>query len=208
MIEIKQINKKIKNQIILKNISLSIKKGLCVGFVGHNGSGKTMLLKAICGFTKIDYGEIWVDGDQIIFSEKFIKDAGIIIEQAPFINYLTGMDNLLALANIQKKISKDKVLLVLQKVGLSEAKDKKVKAYSLGMKQRLRIAQAIMEEPHILVLDEPFNGLDKDSVVEIQELLRNYKEEGKTILLTSHDERQINYLCDQVYELNGGCIFE
>lgn len=208
MIDIKNVNKKIKNHVILENISLSIKKGMCTGFVGHNGSGKTMLLKAICGFTEIDNGEIWVDDKQIIFSEKYIKNAGIIIEQPPFINYLTGMDNLLALANIQKIISRNDVLLALNRVGLDHAKDKKVKEYSLGMKQRLRIAQAIMEKPQILVLDEPFNGLDKNSIIEIQDLILDYKNKGVTILLTSHDDRQIDYLCDQVYELDGGEIVE
>ncbi|GIP64628.1 multidrug ABC transporter ATP-binding protein [Virgibacillus pantothenticus] len=208
MIEIKNVNKKMRDHFILKNISISIKKGICVGFVGHNGSGKTMLLKAICGFTKIDTGEIWVDDKQIMFSEKYIQNAGVIIEQPSFINFLTGMDNLLTLANIQRMISKNDVLLVLTKVGLIEAKDRKVKEYSLGMKQRLRIAQAIMEHPHILVLDEPFNGLDKDSVTEIQDLILEYKNNGATILLTSHDDRQIDYLCDRVYELNGGEIIE
>ena len=208
MIEVNNINKKNKDHIILKNISISIEKGICVGLVGHNGSGKTMLLKAICGFTNIDNGEIWVDNKKIIFSERYIKNAGVIIEDPSFINYLSGMDNLLALANIQKKISKHDVLLALKKVGLIDAKDKKVKEYSLGMKQRLRIAQAIMEHPHILILDEPFNGLDKDSIKEIQNLILDYKNKGVTILLTSHDERQINYLCDRVYELNGGEVVE
>lgn len=208
MIEINNVNKKIKNHVILKDISVSIREGICAGFVGHNGSGKTMLLKAICGFTQIDTGEIRVNNKQIVFSKQYIKHAGVIIEQPSFINYLTGFDNLLALANIQKIISKNDILLALKKVGLFDAKDKKVKEYSLGMKQRLRIAQAIMENPHILVLDEPFNGLDKDSVIEIQELILDYKNKGATILLTSHDDRQIDYLCDQVYELDGGEMVE
>ena len=208
MIEIRNINKKNKDHVILKNIKLTVGKGICVGLIGHNGSGKTMLLKAICGFTKIDSGEIWVDGQQIIFSEKYIRNAGVIIEQPPFINYMTGMDNLLLLAKIQKKISKQDILLTLKKVGLSDAKDKKVKEYSLGMKQRLRIAQAIMEHPQILILDEPFNGLDKDSIKDIQNLILDYKNKGVTIILTSHDDRQINYLCDLVYELNGGELVE
>lgn len=208
MIEIKNVNKTIRDHIILRNISISIEKGICLGLVGHNGSGKTMLLKAICGFTKIDSGEIWVDHNPIVFSEKYIKNAGIIIEQPSFINYLSGIENLQALANIQKLISKEDILLALRKVGLFEAKDKKVKEYSLGMKQRLRIAQAIMEYPQILILDEPFNGLDKESVKDIQSLLLDCKKEGVTILLTSHDDRQIDYLCDRVYELNGGEILE
>lgn len=208
MIRIRNVNKRIKDHVILNNISLTVEKGICIGLIGHNGSGKTMLLKSICGFTKIDSGEIWVDDQQIIFSEKYIKNAGIIIEQPPFINYMTGMDNLLVLANIQRKISKQDILLTLEEVGLSEAKDKKVKEYSLGMKQRLRIAQAIMEHPQILILDEPFNGLDKDSIKDIQNLILDYKNKGVTILLTSHDDRQVNYLCDLVYELNGGELVE
>lgn len=208
MIEIRNVNKKYKNNIILNNISLSVPKGVCIGLVGHNGSGKTMLLKAICGFTKIDSGTIDVDNQQILFSKKYIRNAGIIIEQPSFISYLTGLDNLLVLANIQKKISKQDVLLALEKVGLSDAKHKKVKEYSLGMKQRLRIAQAIMEYPDVLILDEPFNGLDKDSIKDIQNLLLDSKNKGVTILLTSHDDRQINYLCDFVYELDGGMFVE
>ena len=113
MIEIKNVTKTIKDQVILNNISMSVKKGICVGLIGHNGSGKTMLLKAICGFTKINSGDIRIDNQPIIFSEKYIKNAGIIIEQPSFINYLTGFENLQALANIQKVISKEGILLAL-----------------------------------------------------------------------------------------------
>jgi len=208
MIEIKKVSKSIKEQTILKNITITVKDGNCIGLVGHNGSGKTMLLKAVSGFTKIDSGEIWVDGKQIVFGKEYIKNTGIILEQPPFITYLTGLENLLILANIQKKITKEDVIQTLNKVGLSEAQNKKVRNYSLGMKQRLRIAQAIMENPQILILDEPFNGLDKESVKEIQELLIEYKNKGTTILLTSHDERHIDYLCDQVYELERGELVE
>jgi len=208
MIEIKKVSKSIKEQTILKNITITVKGGNCIGLVGHNGSGKTMLLKAVSGFTKIDSGEIWVDGKQIVFGKEYIKNTGIILEQPPFITYLTGLENLLILANIQKKITKEDVIQTLIKVGLSEAQNKKVRNYSLGMKQRLRIAQAIMENPQILILDEPFNGLDKESVKEIQELLNEYKNKGTTILLTSHDERHIDYLCDQVYELERGELVE
>ncbi|KUF29643.1 MULTISPECIES: ABC transporter ATP-binding protein [Lysinibacillus] len=208
MIEIKKVSKSIKEQTILKNITITVKDGNCIGLVGHNGSGKTMLLKAVSGFTKIDSGEIWVDGKQIVFGKEYIKNTGIILEQPPFITYLTGLENLLILANIQKKITKEDVIQTLKKVGLSEAQNKKVRNYSLGMKQRLRIAQAIMENPQILILDEPFNGLDKESVKEIQELLIEYKNKGTTILLTSHDERHIDYLCDQVYELERGELVE
>lgn len=204
MIEIINVAKTMKKNIILKNISMSINKGSCVGFIGHNGSGKTMLLKSICGFTKIDLGEILIDNEKIVFGKNYIKNAGIIIEQPTFINHLAAVDNLIILANIQKIINKEDILKTLEKVGLLHAKDKKVKEYSLGMKQRLRIAQAIMENPQILILDEPFNGLDKDSIIEIQNIILEYKNRGVTIILTSHDDRQIEFLCDKVYEFNGG----
>ena len=204
MIEIINVAKTMKKNIILKNISMSINKGSCVGFIGHNGSGKTMLLKSICGFTKIDFGEILIDNEKIVFGKNCIKNAGIIIEQPTFINHLAAVDNLIILANIQKIINKEDILKTLEKVGLLHAKDKKVKEYSLGMKQRLRIAQAIMENPQILILDEPFNGLDKDSIIEIQNIILEYKNRGVTIILTSHDDRQIEFLCDKVYEFNGG----
>lgn len=204
MIEIINIDKEIKGNKILSDISMSISKGSCVGFVGHNGSGKTMLLKSICGFISIDKGQILIDNDKIIYGKNYIKNAGIIIEQPEFLNHLSAIDNLTVLANIQKIIGKEDILNTLKKVGLSHAKDKKVKHYSLGMKQRLRIAQAIMEDPQILILDEPFNGLDKDAVGDFQNIILEYKAKGVTIILTSHDERQIKILCDKVYEFNGG----
>lgn len=204
MIEIKNINKKIKNQVILDNISLILNEGKCYGFTGNNGSGKTMLFRAITGLMKVDNGSIKINGIEIGKEQDFIKDAGTIVGESTFINGLSGYENLLILAEIQNKIGKEDILEVLKKVGLIEAKDKKFKSYSLGMKQRLRIAQAIMENPYILILDEPFNGLDKEGTREIQELLLDYKKMGKTILLTSHDERDIQLLCDEVFELNNG----
>lgn len=204
MIEIKNINKKIKNQVILDNISLILNEGKCYGFIGNNGSGKTMLFRAITGLMQVDNGSIKINGIEIGKEQDFIKDAGTIIGESTFINSLSGYDNLLILAEIQNKIGKEDILEVLKKVELIEAKDKKFKSYSLGMKQRLRIAQAIMENNSILILDEPFNGLDKEGTREIQELLLNYKKMGKTILLTSHDERDIELLCDEVFELNSG----
>jgi len=204
MINIKNISKKIKKQVVLEDISLFLNKGNCYGFIGNNGSGKTMLFRAITGLMQVDSGCVEINGVEIGKEQNFIKDAGTIIGESTFINSLSGYENLLILAEIQNKIGKEDILEVLKKVGLIEAKDKKFKNYSLGMKQRLRIAQAIMEDPSILILDEAFNGLDKDGTREIQELLLNYKKMGKTILLTSHNERDIELLCDEVFELNSG----
>ncbi|MDR2572186.1 MAG: ATP-binding cassette domain-containing protein [Oscillospiraceae bacterium] len=203
-IEVKNVNKSFKNKYVLTEISLSLDKGRCYGFVGHNGCGKSMLMKAICGYIETDCGIITVNGKQIIGGKKFIENAGVLIEAPQWMGLLTGYQNLKILADIQKIIGDAELLEALALVGLKEEKDKKVRKYSLGMKQRLRIAQAIMEDPEILVLDEPFNGLDKDGVKEMQDLMKLYKKRNKTILLCSHDERQIEYLCDVVYEISEG----
>ncbi|SDZ48426.1 ABC-2 type transport system ATP-binding protein [Evansella caseinilytica] len=205
-IEINEVSKTIKNQTVLDNISVQLEKGNCYGFVGANGCGKTMLFRALCGFMRLDNGEITVDGKKIGKDDDFISNAGIIIGEPRFLDNLSGYENLLALAQIRKAISEQHIVHTLEVVGLLNAKDKKVRKYSLGMKQRLRIAQAMMEDPEILVLDEPFNGLDKTGTHEIQQLLLQYKQAEKTILLTSHDERNIELLCDKVFEMDNGRI--
>lgn len=206
MIEVKNISKTFRKQAVLKNISLSLSAGKCHGFTGNNGSGKSVLLKSICGFITIDTGEIWINKQQIIGGKQFIKNAGVLIETPDWINHLTGYENLQVLAEIQQKINTEKIETILKLVGLETAMTKKVKKYSLGMKQRLRIAQAIMEDPQILILDEPFNGLDKSGVHEMQTVLSEFKTQGKTILLTSHDERNIEFLCDETYEMEAGVL--
>ncbi len=204
LISIENVSKTIKKESILNNINIQIASGSCCGFTGHNGSGKSMLLKAICGFVPINTGNITVNNIKIINGKNYIEHAGVLIEDPPFFNNFSGYENLNLLAKIQNKISHEDILKSLEITGLLTAKDKKVKKYSLGMKQRLRIAQAIMENPNILILDEPFNGLDKQGVLDIQQIIMNLKKENKTILLTSHDERNIETLCDVVYELERG----
>lgn len=206
MIRLKNVCKKINDQIILDNISMDIETGKCYGIVGRNGSGKTMLFRAICGYMSIESGEISV-GDLIIKgNDQFIKDAGVIIGQPEFLNDLSGFDNLKVLAQIQNKIDDSEIEKTLEMVGLYEERNKKYKKYSLGMKQRLRIAQAIMENPSIFVLDEPFNGLDKNGVKEMRQLLIEYKAQKRTILLSSHNEEDIKLLCDEIIEMDGGKI--
>lgn len=206
LIQVENVSKQSKGQIVLDNISFYLEKGKCYGFVGTNGSGKTMLFRALCGFLHLDSGKVVINGQQIGKNIDFIQNAGVIIGEPQFLNHLSGLENLTALAQIKKLINEKEVLDALQVVGLLSEKDKKVSKYSLGMKQRLRIAQAIMENPDILLLDEVFNGLDKDGTKQIQQLLLEYKQQGKTILLTSHDERNVELLCDEVFEMENGRI--
>ena len=191
---------------ILKDINVEFEEGRIHGLIGRNGSGKTMLMKCICGFIKVTQGEIIVDGKRVGKDVDFPKDMGIIIETPGFIPYYSGYKNLKLLAGLNNKIGKEEVRKAMEKVGLDPDLKRHVKKYSLGMRQRLGLAQAIMEDPKILVLDEPFNGLDKDGVKEMREYLLSYKEQGKTILICSHSAEDIEVLCETVHEMDKGCI--
>lgn len=206
MIYIKDLSLKIKNETILSDINLHIEKGKITGLVGRNGCGKTMLMKCITGFVKPTSGEVVFNEKRIGEDIDFPKDTGIIIETPSFIPYYSGRKNLLELASLNKKIGKKEIDKVLEKVGLYEARNKMVRKYSLGMRQRLGIAQALMEEPETLILDEPMNGLDNDCVEMIRKILSQLKEEGKTILLVSHNKEDIRILCDEIYEMDKGKI--
>lgn len=199
------MSKVVKKNTIIDNITLNLEKNKTYGFVGYNGSGKSMLFKIICGFTPYTSGSVTVNNKLIGKQIDFIEDAGIIIETPEFLPKLSGYENLLLLSKIKKIITKDQIIQTLNQVNLGNDKDKAVGKYSMGMKQRLRIAQAIMENQSILVLDEPFNSLDKKGVDEMQQLLLELKKE-KTILMTSHNESDIELLCDVVYELESGEI--
>lgn len=203
-IEVKEVTLTIKNKTILNNVSFSMEKGTAAGLVGDNGSGKTMLMKCICGFVHPQKGEIIVDGKKIGKKVDFPQNIGLIIETPGFIPYFSGYKNLQYLASIKNKISNAQIIDALDMVGLKEEMNKKVGKYSLGMRQRLGIAQAIMEEPDILILDEPMNGLDSFGVEIVCELLLNLKQNGKTILLTSHNKEDIDVLCDKVYRMEKG----
>ena len=208
MIEVQKVSLQIKKAKILENVDFTCQKGQICGVVGRNGSGKTMLMKCICGFVKPTSGEIQVDGQVIGKDIDFIPNAGIIIETPGFIPNYSGYKNLQLLASIQNRIDKTRIREVMQMVGLDPDMKKPVGKYSLGMRQRLGIAQAIMEDPRFLILDEPFNGLDKHGVAEIRELLLDLKAAGKTILLASHNDEDIRILCDHVYEMDGGVLRE
>ena len=205
-IELIHVTKKFGQELILKEVNLTLEQGRVYGIVGNNGSGKTVLMKCICGFLIPTTGLIQVFGSSIGQDVDFPESLGVIIETPGFLTNLTGRKNLEILAGMRRKIGPVEIQQVLEKVGLDPALKKPVANYSLGMRQRLGIAQAIMEDPKLLILDEPFNGLDKHGVGEIRKLLLELKEEGKTILLASHNEEDIRILCDEVYEMDGGVL--
>lgn len=206
MIYVKKYSKKIKKNNVLNNITVDLKDGKCYGFIGYNGCGKTMFLRAVCGYIKPDYGDVEVDN--LSMKKHYIKNAGIILGTPEFIDGYTGLENLQILASIRKKIGMNEIEMWLRKIELYNERNKKYKQYSLGMKQKLRIVQAFMEDPKYYILDEPFNALDKKSVQIVEKMILEEKQKGKTILLTSHDERNISELCDKVFEMEGGRILE
>lgn len=206
IIDVSHVSKSFKNNKVLKDVSLSCKSGRIYGLVGHNGSGKTVLFKCICGFLTCDEGRISVNGKVMGKDKDMLTDAGIIIEEPGFLRTWSGYHNLEFLYTLRNKKDKGHLYSVLRTVGLDPALKRPVGKYSLGMRQRLALAQAIMEDPGILILDEPMNGLDKSGVREIRELLLKMKGENKLIILASHNREDIDVLCDEVYEMEDGVI--
>lgn len=204
MIEIKDLSLVIKQTEILKNINITFEQSQIHGLIGRNGSGKTMLMKCICGFVKPTNGEIFVAGKQIGKDCDFPENVGVIIETPGFIPYYSGYKNLKLLADLNKKISKEQIKDTMRQVGLAPELKRHVRKYSLGMRQRLGLAQAIMEDPDLLILDEPMNGLDKDGVADMRKYLLDLKAQGKTILIASHSAEDIAVLCDTVCEMDKG----
>lgn len=206
MICVNNGTKSFKNQEVLSNINIVFESGKIYGIVGYNGSGKSVLLKCICGFFTLDSGEIEINGKKLKKDIDMIQDAGVIIEEPAFLKEYSGKRNLEFLYSIRNKLNPKVISKAMRLVGLDENSKKKVKNYSLGMKQRLAIAQAIMENPKILLLDEPMNGLDKNGVQEIRELLLDLKKQDKTIVLVSHNQEDIRVLCDELYEIENGML--
>jgi len=204
IISIQNVEKSFRGNMALKNVSIDFEKGKIHGLIGRNGSGKTVLFKCICGFMPYDSGTISIDGKVIGKDIDVPTNIGIIIEEPGFLSNYSGLRNLMILASIQKKISKHEVRIIMEKVGLDPDNKKSVGKYSMGMRQRLGIAQSIMENPDILILDEPMNGLDKNGVKEVRALLLNLSKNGQTILLASHNAEDIDVLCDTVCEMDGG----
>lgn len=205
VIEVKNVSLSIKENKILNNINVSFERGKIHGLIGRNGSGKTMLMKCICGFVKCTSGEIIVNGERVGKDVDFPSNTGIIIETPSFIPYYSGYKNLKMLAELNGKTKKEDVIASIESVGLDPKMKRSVKKYSLGMRQRLGFAQAIMDNPDILILDEPMNGLDVD---DIRKCLMEFRNQGKTILIASHYAEDIEILCDTVHEIKKGYISE
>ena len=204
MIKVENVSLKIKKDMILRDINVEFGDGKIHGIIGRNGSGKTLLMKCICGFIRPTEGEITVAGKRIGVDCDFPESVGVIIETPEFIPYYTGFKNLKLLADIRHKIGDEDIRRSIELVGLDPKLKKSVKKYSLGMRQRLGLAQAIMEDPDLLILDEPLNGLDKDGVGEMRKYLLDLKAQGKTILIASHSAEDIDVLCDSVVEMDKG----
>lgn len=200
-IVVEHVYKSFGKEKVLNNVSLIIEPGHIYGVVGNNGSGKTVLMKCICGFMRPDKGKIYVDGKQIGKDVDFPDSIGVIIETPGFIPHETGFANLKILAGLKGLIGREEIRDTIRKVGLDPDMKKPVGKYSLGMRQRLGIAQAIMENPNVLILDEPFNGLDKHGVEEMRQLLKELKASGKAMLLASHNAKDIEELCDIVHDM-------
>ena len=206
VIEVCGVNKYFGDEHVLKDVSHTFEKGKIHGIVGNNGSGKTVLMKCICGFLKPDSGVIYVNHKQVGKETDFPEDIGIIIETPGFLPHLSGTQNLKILASLQKKANALTIRTVLEQVGLDPDMKKPVGKYSLGMRQRLGFAQALMEDPSLLILDEPLNGLDKHGVVHIRNVIKGLRAEGKTVILASHNQVDIDELCDTVCEMDAGVL--
>ena len=207
LIKVTDAVKKFKEVCVLDHVDITFMSGEITGIVGRNGSGKTVLLKCIIGLYPLTEGSIRVSGKEIGKDADFASDTGFIIESPGFLSNVSGYRNLRYLASINRKIGDETVRDVIRKVGLDPDSKKHVGNYSMGMKQRLGIAQALMEDPKILIFDEPMNGLDNEGVREMRQLfVRLAKEEGKTILVTSHNHEDIESMCSVVYEMDHGRI--
>lgn len=205
-IVVENVSKRFGRETVLRDVSLTVKNGSIVGIVGRNGSGKTVLFKLICGFYSADSGKILVDGKQLGKDLDIPDKIGSIIETPGFLGNFSGYRNLKYLADINGRIGKEEICQAIEMVGLDPHSRKKVRKYSLGMKQRLGLAQAFMENQEILVMDEPMNGLDNQGVADMRKFFLELKEQGKTILIASHNREDIHILCDEVYEMDRGVL--
>lgn len=206
MIDVNGVSLTIGTSRILRDASLTAGPGEIVGLIGRNGSGKTMLLRCIAGLVRPTAGTVTADGIVVGRDRDFLPSSGIIIETPGFISYYSGMRNLMLLAGIRGKAGREEVREAVRLAGLDPDDRRPVRKYSLGMRQRLGIAQAVMEDPRYLLLDEPMNGLDNEGLTDMRELFISLKNKGKTLLIASHSREDIEILCDRVYEMDKGQI--
>lgn len=206
IIQLKEVTKQYGKAIVLDHVSVDFEGGKIHGIVGRNGSGKTMLMKCICGFVRASAGKVLVNGKEVGKEIEIPEDLGIIIETPGFIPMYSGLKNLRLLASVKKKIGVNEIKGYMEKIGLDPKDRKPVGKYSLGMRQKLGIVQAIMEPPKILILDEPMNGLDNHSVTLVRDMLKELARSGTTIVLASHNSEDIDDLCDTVIRMDHGEI--
>lgn len=203
-IEVKNVCKKFKNEEVLKNVNVTFESGKIYGFRGKNGSGKSVLLKIMCGLYAPTSGEVLYDGVNYNMENKFVPSVRALIEKPNLFPNLSGYENLKLLSEIQNKITDKEINETLESVNLINEKDKKYSNYSLGMKQKLGVAQALMEDPEVIILDEPFNGIENASVEKIIDVLKKKKSEGKIIIVASHYMEELSNLCDKIYSFDMG----
>ncbi|MGL4731780.1 MAG: ABC transporter ATP-binding protein [Clostridium sp.] len=207
-IEVKNLTKVISKNTILSNINLRMEQGKIYGLKGKNGSGKTMLMRAICGLILPTEGEVIINDEVLGTDISFPRSIGALIENPGFIENYSGYKNLKILADIQGKIDDEQIRKTISLVGLEPDDKKKFKKYSLGMKQKLGIAAAIMENPDIIILDEPINALDEKSVSIVREILHEHRDRGALILVSCHDSEELEYLSDEIFIIENGSIKE
>lgn len=206
-VKLVNVSKKIRKNVILNNISYQFDKGKIYGLAGRNGSGKTMLIRAIAGLLIPSSGKVIIDGEVLHNQIDFPKSMGVTIENTEFPKDLTSLQNLVALSKIKHQATVNDIKSTFQRIGLSEPEwNTKVAKYSLGMRQKLSIAQALFEKPNLLLLDEPTNGLDQESTTRLRQTLKAEAEHGSTIVLASHNKDDLNFLCDIVVRIDHGSI--
>ena len=207
-ITIENVSKEYKNDYVLRNITLTLQSGKVYGLYGKNGSGKTMLMRMICGLIRPTTGRICIDGKELGKNISFPNSVGALIENPGFIESFSGYNNLKMLADIKRIIGKKEIEEVLKHVNLYDQKNKKVRKYSLGMKKKLGIAAAIMENPELILLDEPMNALDKNSMECVRKIINHLKAQNKLIIIASHDLNDLNNISDEIIKLELGEIVE
>ena len=208
MIQLQNVTKRIKENTVLDNVSYTFKSGFVYGLYGQNGSGKTMLLRAISGLINLDSGSIFIDGEKLHDKIEFPPETGIVIENMELLPECSAKRNLQMLAKIKNIADEKDISFSLERVGLDPDSDKKVKKFSLGMKQRLNIAQAIFENQKIILLDEPTNSLDEDAVQLIYKIIREEKSRGATIIVATHHKEDLKEVCDVILKIAEGKIVE
>ena len=203
-IEVRHVTKEIHGIKVLKDVSMTLEGGFVYGFLGRNGSGKTMMMRALCGLISLTEGSILIDGKPLGGGQDFPRDMGMLLETPVFLQDRTGYENLRLLAAIRGQVTGDEIRKTLKQVGLDPGDRRKVGKYSLGMRQRLGIACAVMEDPKLLILDEPFNGLDEGGCKMLRELIDRYRKKGCLIVLACHDREELEALSDAIYRVDGG----